>query len=174
MDLKDLSKLKIISDGTTSGTKIFDEETGFEIKNCDRLVIEMDAKTRLCNATLHLFHVPIEISNIESKFKPTKADIEMNGEKVCEVKPIDYETPSAEIENICVKWDGKSETCKLIFDALFYLGYGTELKGIYPIMNKYYIFVLNGNICINYTMPESFKEVTLDEYLLTAKQLSCK
>lgn len=53
-------KIKVISDGTSLGTKIVDEETGNKIINCQSLDIRINGKTRFALCTLTLFDVPVE------------------------------------------------------------------------------------------------------------------
>lgn len=53
-------KIKVISDGTSSGTKIIDEETGNKIVNCQSLDIHINSKTRFASCTLTLLDVPAE------------------------------------------------------------------------------------------------------------------
>jgi hypothetical protein len=62
-------KLKIVSDGTPRGTKIFDEETGSELRNVVDLKWELSARDlSSCNVTMRLARVPLELlSEIEVK-----------------------------------------------------------------------------------------------------------
>ena len=53
-------EIKIISDGTSLGTSIIDEETGKRIPNCTDLVIKISSKTKLAECYLTLIIVPFE------------------------------------------------------------------------------------------------------------------
>lgn len=67
-------ELKIISDGTTVGTKLVDAATGEKIQYVQSIEWEIDAKTLIAYATIKLAKVPIEttlLSNInEFKLDP--------------------------------------------------------------------------------------------------------
>lgn len=54
-----MGQIKIISDGTTFGTKIIDKETGNEIKNCTALTVE--ATPHKITAVLTLMDVELDI-----------------------------------------------------------------------------------------------------------------
>jgi len=53
-------QVKIISDGTSQGTKIIDEN-GNALENVSDIVWQADARTSLCTAFLTLVKVPIEV-----------------------------------------------------------------------------------------------------------------
>jgi hypothetical protein len=57
-------KIKIISDGTSLGTKIIDEATGTQIMNCSDLIIKVSAKTQLVECTMTLIKVPFEYKGV--------------------------------------------------------------------------------------------------------------
>lgn len=54
-------KLKLISDGTNTGTKLINEETGETVQRISKLSFEANAKDQLTKVTVELFDVPVEI-----------------------------------------------------------------------------------------------------------------
>ena len=57
-------KLKIISDGTNTGTKLIDEDTGETISGISSLTWEASANEALTKITVELFNIPVEIVSI--------------------------------------------------------------------------------------------------------------
>jgi hypothetical protein len=55
-------KLKLISDGTSVGTKLIDEDTGEMVHGIQSLSWEADAEGYLTSLHVHLFNVPVEIA----------------------------------------------------------------------------------------------------------------
>ncbi len=62
-------KLKIISDGTNSGTKLIDEDTGEMIHGISKLSWEADVTALLTKVSVEFFNIPVEITS--------KADVEL-------------------------------------------------------------------------------------------------
>lgn len=62
-------KLKIISDGTPTGTKLIDEETGEAIHLIQKLTWEANANEFSTKITIELLNVPVEITS--------KADVDL-------------------------------------------------------------------------------------------------
>ncbi len=54
-------KLKIISDGTTVGTKLINEETGEMIHYVQKITWEVNAQGAISKATIELAKIPIEV-----------------------------------------------------------------------------------------------------------------
>lgn len=55
-------KLKLISDGTNAGTKLFDEETGESVPLIQKIIWEANSDGfRLAKVTIELLNVPVEI-----------------------------------------------------------------------------------------------------------------
>lgn len=77
-------KVKIVSDGTTWGTKIVDEETGNEIHNVTKIEWTAEAG-HMCVARITLVKVPVEITaevppeetKLVVKGRPTSEDIKV-------------------------------------------------------------------------------------------------
>lgn len=54
--------VKIVSDGTSDGTKIIDQETGKELKYVIHAKWELSAEDVLAKLTLTMVNVPVEIT----------------------------------------------------------------------------------------------------------------
>lgn len=59
-------KLKLISDGTSVGSKLIDEDTGETVHGISKLIYEVDANELLSKVTVEFFNIPVEIT---SKFE---------------------------------------------------------------------------------------------------------
>ena len=68
----DTIKVKIVSDGTTEGTKITDAESGREIKNVTSVKIKIDAATGFPTATLTIFGPELYLSGVKTEVVKTK------------------------------------------------------------------------------------------------------
>lgn len=55
-------KLKLISDGTAPGTRLFNKESGETIGCIENVKWEMDAKDHFAKVTITLLNVEVEIS----------------------------------------------------------------------------------------------------------------
>ena len=64
-------RLKIISDGTTRGTKVIDEETGERIGLIQDIVWSANADKTITECTIKLAKVPVEIVT-EAKIDPSE------------------------------------------------------------------------------------------------------
>lgn len=53
-------KLKLISDGTNTGTKLIDTDTGEQVKGIQKITYDLDC-TNIPKVTVELFNVPVEI-----------------------------------------------------------------------------------------------------------------
>lgn len=54
-------KLKLVSDGTKTGTKLIDEDTGEMVHGVSRVSWEADAKEHITKTTVEFFNIPVEI-----------------------------------------------------------------------------------------------------------------
>ena len=54
-------EIKIVSDGTALGTKIYDAVTGAELKNVSRISWELDADSWDAKVEMTLINVPMEL-----------------------------------------------------------------------------------------------------------------
>ena len=63
--------IKIVSDGTPSGTKILDTETGKELSYVTKVSWKVDLKSPFATATLEIIKVPVEVvGNAQVELKP--------------------------------------------------------------------------------------------------------
>src|SRR3990167_3463131 len=74
-------RIKIISDGTTLGTKVIDEETGEKIGLIQKIVWSADVNKVITECTVKLVKVPVEII--------TEAEAEANPLERAEANPLE-------------------------------------------------------------------------------------
>lgn len=59
-------KLKLISDGTSIGTKLIDEDTGEQIHGISKISCNLDVKDTLSKVNVEFFNIPVEIETKSS------------------------------------------------------------------------------------------------------------
>lgn len=62
-------KLKLISDGTNTGTKLIDEDTGEMVHGISKLTWEANSNDMITKTTVEFFNIPVELD--------VKADVEL-------------------------------------------------------------------------------------------------
>ena len=101
-------KLKIISDGTNTGTKLIDEETGQMVHGISKITWTADAEELLTKTCIEFFNIPIEFtsdarvevlgfdkepdSNFEKKVKVLTEEFDSIAITTSQIKVFDAET----------------------------------------------------------------------------------